>query len=162
MKLLALLTTASAAAATLTPNYTSPAGVEIYNPSTLFKPTGPWSLMSRAGDTIYVAGMRGIYPANNTLAPVGIERIRQAYANMIQLAELAGTDRYSAARLVVYTTDMYRYRPLCNQVQIELWGEDANRHPPRTIIEVQRLNDDDIVEVEGTFLAPVGDKHSTV
>jgi len=110
--------------------------------------------MSKAGNTLYIAGMRGIYSSNDTLAPVGIERIRQAYANMIQLAELAGTDRFSAVRLVVYTTDMYRYRPLCNQAQTEFWGEDPNRHPPRSIIEVQRLNDDDIVEVEGTFLVP--------
>lgn len=96
--------------------------------------------------------MRGIYPANNTLAPVGIDRVRLAYANMIQLAGLAGSDRFSAVRLVVYTTDMYRYRPLCNQAQTEIWGNDLNRYPPRSIIEVQRLNDDDIVEVEGTFL----------
>ncbi|WDK23059.1 hypothetical protein CGRA01v4_14350 [Colletotrichum graminicola] len=98
--------------------------------------------------------MRGIDSSNDTLSPVGIERIRKAYANMIQLAELAGTDRFSAVRLVVYTTDMYRYRPLCNRAQTEFWGEDPNRHPPRSIIEVQRLNDDDIVEVEGTFLVP--------
>ncbi|KAH7321083.1 endoribonuclease L-PSP [Stachybotrys elegans] len=145
-----------AVANALEPNYTSPAGLEIYNPQ-FFTPTGPWSLMSKAENTLYIAGMRGIYPGNGTLAPTGIDRIRQAYTNMVELAEMAGTDRYSAARLVVYTTDMYRWRPLCNQIQIELWGNDANRHPPRTIIEVQRLNDDDIVEVEGTFLLPRAD-----
>ncbi|KAK1964104.1 endoribonuclease L-PSP [Colletotrichum sublineola] len=156
MQLLGILSMVSAAGSLrlLEPNYTSPAGVEIYNPSVLFTPTGPWSLMSKAGNILYIAGMRGIYPSNDTLAPAGIERIRQAYGNMIQLAELAGADRFSAVRLVVYTTDMYRYRPLCNQAQTEFWGEDANRHPPRSIIEVQRLNDDDIVEVEGTFLVP--------
>ncbi|KAK1505374.1 endoribonuclease L-PSP [Colletotrichum abscissum] len=132
MKLLGILSIISAATSLrLEPNYTSSAGVEIFNPSIMFPPTGPWSLMSKAGSTVYVAGMRGIYPSNNTLAPVGIDRIRQAYANMIQLAELAGTDRFSAT---------------------ELWGNDPNRQPPRSIIEVQRLNDDDIVEVEGTFL----------
>ncbi|KAF4785853.1 endoribonuclease l-psp [Colletotrichum scovillei] len=137
MKLLGILSIISVATSLrLEPNYTSSAGVEIFNPSVMFPPTGPWSLMSKAGSTVYVAaGMRGIYPSNNTLAPVGIDRIRQAYANMIQLAELAGTDR-----------------PLCNQAQTELWGNDPNRQPPRSIIEVQRLNDDDIVEVEGTFL----------
>lgn len=96
--------------------------------------------------------MRGIYPANSTLAPTGLPRIQLAFENMISLAERIGTDRYSCLRLVVYTTDMYRYRPLCNQVQIELWGNDTNKYPPRTIVEVDRLNDDDIVEVEGTFL----------
>ena len=38
-------------------------------------------------------------------------------------------------------------------VQEELWGEGP--YPPRTIIEVRRLNQDDIFEVEGTFYAPM-------
>jgi 2-iminobutanoate/2-iminopropanoate deaminase len=54
----------------------------------------------------------------------------------------------------VYTTDMFRYRSMCNEVQIELWGSDESRYPPRTIVEVGRLNEDDIVEVEGTFWNP--------
>lgn len=98
--------------------------------------------------------MRGIYQENSTLAPTGAPRIRQAFVNMRDLAMMAGAELTECARLVVYTTDMYRYRPLCNEVQIELWGDDASRYPPRTIVEVDRLNDDDIVEVEGTFYNP--------
>ncbi|KAI0894769.1 YjgF-like protein [Annulohypoxylon nitens] len=136
------------------PNYTSPSGVQIFNPSNFFNATGPWSLMSIAGDTLYISGMRGIYPWNSTLAPVGLDRVRQAYQNMATLAEMAGSDVNSCTRLVVYVTDMFRYRPMCNQVQVEIWGNDSSRYPPRTIIEVNRLNDDDIVEVEGTFYVP--------
>jgi 2-iminobutanoate/2-iminopropanoate deaminase len=55
-------------------------------------------------------------------------------------------------RLVVYVTDMFRFRPLVNKVQEELWGQGP--YPPRTIVEVHRLNQDDIAEVEGTFYAP--------
>jgi hypothetical protein len=40
-----------------------------------------------------------------------------------------------------------------------LWGEGP--YPPRTIIEVHRLNQDDIVEVEGTFFAPAGKPANT-
>jgi hypothetical protein len=36
-----------------------------------------------------------------------------------------------------------------NKIQTELWGDGP--YPPRTIIEVDRLNQDDIVEAEGTF-----------
>lgn len=39
-----------------TPNYTSPLGVEIYNPAQLFNASGTWSLMSRAGNTLYISG----------------------------------------------------------------------------------------------------------
>lgn len=99
-------------------------------------------------------GMRGINPETNALEPVGLPRIRQAYQNVATLAGMVGVPLEDCVRLVVYTTDMFRYRPLCNQVQIELWGDDPNKYPPRTIIEVGRLNDDDIVEVEATFHAP--------
>lgn len=69
--------------------------------------------------------MRGIHPINGTLAPVGIERIRQAYINMIDLAEMAGTDRYSTSRLVVYTTDMYRWRPNAIKYKLSSGGKMA-------------------------------------
>lgn len=98
--------------------------------------------------------MRGIHRENSTLAPTGMPRVRQAYSNMHDLVEMAGAELTDCARLIVYTTDMYRYRPMCNEVQIELWGDDPSRYPPRTIVEVDRLNDDDIVEVEGTFYNP--------
>ena len=54
---------------------------------------------------------------------------------------------------MVYVTDMFRFRPLVNKVQEELWA--GGPYPPRTILEVHRLNQDDIFEVEGTFYAPV-------
>ncbi|KAK8087699.1 hypothetical protein PG997_002660 [Apiospora hydei] len=160
---------ASAIGQAVTPNYTSPLGVDVYNPAQLFNASGTWSMMSRAGNTLYISGMRGFYPSNTTLAPVGRERVLQAFLNMKILAGLGGSDLYglvshwlrtdcmgvmhktSCVRLQVYVTDMYRWRPLVNEVQEELWKDVAPNYPPRTILEVQRLNDDDIVEVEGTF-----------
>ncbi|KAL1675225.1 Endoribonuclease L-PSP/chorismate mutase-like protein [Schizophyllum commune] len=138
-------------------NYTSPQGVEILNPSQSISATGPWSLMSIAGDSVYVAGMRGIYPSNDSMAEVGYPRIKQAFLNMQWLAEYAGAELTDCLRLVVYTTDMFRYRPIVNQVQEELWKNGT--YPPRTIVEVQRLNQDDIVEVEGTFYLGAGAKY---
>ena len=63
-----------------------------------------------------------------------------------------GASLRDCVRLVVYVTDMARHRGIVNQVQQELWGDGP--YPPRTIVEVSRLNQDDIVEVEGTFFAP--------
>lgn len=51
-----LLAFAALIFAQLEPNFTSNAGVDIYNPSSFFNTTGPWSLMSQAGDTLYIAG----------------------------------------------------------------------------------------------------------
>jgi enamine deaminase RidA (YjgF/YER057c/UK114 family) len=115
-------------------------------------PTGPWSLGARAGDFVYVAGMRGIDPATNTLVAGDARRVRQAFENMARIAASEGATLADAVRLVVYVTDMGRHRPLVNRVQEELWR--GGPYPPRTIVEVARLNQDDIVEVEGTFYAP--------
>jgi enamine deaminase RidA (YjgF/YER057c/UK114 family) len=68
------------------------------------------------------------------------------------IAQSEGATLRDAVRLVVYTTDMFRYRPIVNKIQAEFWGQGP--YPPRTIVEVHRLNQDDIVEVEGTFYAP--------
>jgi 2-iminobutanoate/2-iminopropanoate deaminase len=177
-----LLALAGHSYAKLEPNFTSNAGVKIYNPSSFFNTTGPWSLMSQGGDSFYIAGtsvtalsrqafwpehsvysiltaaptpgMRGIHQQNSTLAPSGLPRICQAVENMLDLAEMVGAELTDCAALVVYTTDMYRYRPVCDEVQIELWGSDPDQYPPRTILEDDRLDDDNVVEVEGTFYNP--------
>ncbi|MGC1306589.1 MAG: RidA family protein [Phormidesmis sp.] len=133
----------------------SPNGVRTLSPEGGIIPTATWSLGTRAGDFIFVAGMRGIDPEANALVPDDEGRVRQAFLNMQMIAESEGATLQDAVRLVVYVADMYRYRPIVNQIQEELWGEGP--YPPRTIIEVDRLNQDDIVEVEGTFYAPVNE-----
>ena len=127
-------------------------GVRILAPQGAIAPTGTWSLGARAGDFIFVAGMRGIDPANNTLVDGDEARIRQAFVNMKTIAELEGAGLSDCVRLTVFVTDMGRLRPLVNKVQEQVWG--GGPYPPRTILEVTRLNQDDIFEVEGTFYAP--------
>lgn len=124
-------------------------------PPDSIKPTGPWSLaaLDTATNTLYIAGMRGIDPTTNVLVEGAEARIRQAFLNMRHIAKSQGAALQDCLRLVVYTTDMVRYRPLVNAIQKELWG--GGPYPPRTIVEVHRLNDDDILEVEGTFHVPM-------
>ena len=131
----------------------SPSGVKTLAPDGAIKPTGTWSLGTRAGDFVFIAGMRGIDPKTNLQVEGDEPRIRQAFANMKLIAESEGASLRDATRLVVYVTDMYRFRPIVNKIQEEFWGKGP--YPPRTIIEVHRLNGDDICEVEGTFYAPV-------
>jgi enamine deaminase RidA (YjgF/YER057c/UK114 family) len=131
----------------------SPAGVLTLAPPGAIAPTGTWAVGARAGDFVFVAGMRGIDPETNSLVVGDEARVRRAFLNMRLIAESEGATLRDAVRLVVYVTDMPRFRPLVNQVQEELWG--AGPYPPRSIVEVRRLNQDDTVEVEGTFYAPM-------
>ena len=127
--------------------------VRFLAPAGAIKPTGTWSLASRAGDHVFVAGMRGIDPVTNELVTGDENRIRQAFQNMAHIAASEGAGLGGATRLTVYVTDMDRYRPIVNKVQEELWA--GGPYPPRTILEVSALNQDDIFEVEGTFYVPV-------
>ncbi len=131
----------------------SPNGVKTLNPPGAIKSTGTWNLGTRAGDFVFVAGMRGIDPATNALVQGDEARVLQAFKNMKLIAESEGASLRDSVRLVVYVTVMFRFRPIVNKVQEQLWG--AGPYPPRTIIEVHRLNQDDIVEIEGTFYSPV-------
>jgi enamine deaminase RidA (YjgF/YER057c/UK114 family) len=56
-------------------------------------------------------------------------------------------------RVTVYVSDLHRYAPMVDKVQAELWGKSP--YPPRTMVEVQRLFDDDIVEIDSVFYAPM-------
>jgi enamine deaminase RidA (YjgF/YER057c/UK114 family) len=134
----------------------TPQGVKTLSPAGAIKPTGTWNLATRAGDFLFVAGMRGIDPQTNTLVEGDEARVRQAFLNMRLIAQSEGATLNDTVRLVVFVTDMFRFRPIVNKVQAELWGRAP--YPPRTIVEVQRLNQDDIVEIEGTFYAPKAGK----
>ena len=127
--------------------------VRTLHPAGAIKPTGTWSVGVRAGDFVFVAGMRGIDPATNILVEGEEARIRQAFRNMNLIAASERAHITDCVRLVVYVTDMVRLRPLVNKVQEEIWG--GKDYPPRSIVEVTRLAQDDIFEVEGTFYAPV-------
>ena len=129
-----------------------PDHVRILATPNAISPTGTWSLGARAGDFIFVAGMRGISAANNRLVEGDEARIRQAFLNMKLIAESEGAALSDCVRLTVFVTGMARLRPLVNKVQEELWV--GGPYPPRTIVEVAKLNQDDIFEVEGTFYSP--------
>ena len=127
---------------------------KLLTPKGAITPTGTWSLGTRAGDFVFVAGMRGIDPQTNGLVDGDEARIVQAFANMGLIAASEGAALQDAVRLVVYVTDMALHRPLVNKVQEDLWN--GGPYPPRTILEVSRLADEgDIFEVDGTFYAPV-------
>ena len=64
--------------------------IDFLAPPGAIKPTGPWSLGVRAGDFVFVAGMRGIDPESNTPVDGDEARIRQAFLNMQTIVEAAG------------------------------------------------------------------------
>ncbi len=130
----------------------SPNGVRTLDPRGAVKAEGTWSLGARAGDFVFVAGMQGIDPATNTLVQDPRARIVQAFRNLQHIAQSEGASLQDCVRLTVYVSDLHHYAPMVDEVQAELWG--GAPYPPRTMVEVQRLFDDDIVEIDSVFYAP--------
>ncbi len=96
--------------------------------------------------------MPGIDPATNAVVKDPEAQVRQAFLNIRAIAQSEGASLQDCVRITVYVTDLNRFAPLVNKAQSELWGRPP--YPPRTLVEVQRLFDDMIVEVESTFYAP--------
>ena len=86
------LTTVPAAA----DDHVSPNGVRTLTPEGGIIPTATWSLGTRAGDYVFVAGMRGIDPELNALVPDAEGRVRQAFLNMQLIAESEGASLQDA------------------------------------------------------------------
>ena len=131
---------------------TSPNGVKAISPPGAPKPTGAWGLGSRAGDFLFLAGMQGFEPGTGKLAPDPETRIRRAFLNIKALAESEGATLHDCVRVTIYLSDLHRYAGIVDRVQAEIWGRPP--YPPRTMVEVQRLFDDDIIEIDTVFYAP--------
>jgi 2-iminobutanoate/2-iminopropanoate deaminase len=131
----------------------SPNGVKTLNPpGAISVGSDTWSVGARAGDFIFVAGMQGVDPATNKLVDGDEARIRQAFLNLKLIAQSEGATLQDCVRITVYVSDLHRFAPLVSKIQAELWGKPP--YPPRTMFEVQRLFDDDIVEIDSVFYAP--------
>ena len=130
-----------------------PARVKTLSPPGAIKAEGTWSLGARAGDFVFVAGMQGVDPATNALVQDPQGRILRAFLNLKLIAESEGASLQDCVRLTVYVSDLKRFAPMVDKVQAELWGKPP--YPPRTMVEVRRLFDDDIVEIDSVFYAPM-------
>jgi enamine deaminase RidA (YjgF/YER057c/UK114 family) len=133
-------------------NAESPNGVRTIDPPGAIKAEGTWSLGARAGDFVFVAGMQGVDPATNRLVKDPQARIRQAFLNIKTIAESEGASLKDCVRLTIYLSDLPRYAPMVEKAQAELWGGPP--YPPRTMIEVKRIYDNDIAEIDSVFYAP--------
>lgn len=80
----------------------------------------------------------------------GYSRIYKAYQYLKELVVARNSSLTNTVRLTAYTTDLSSYRATADYVESlpEFWGM---KPPPRTIVQVAALDDNDVFEVEGTF-----------
>lgn len=75
-----------------------------------------------------------------------------ALAVLGDVAAAEGATLQDAVRLTIYVSDVTRLRPVVNKVQEDMWGKGP--YPPRTVLEVRKLDQDDIAEVDATCYPP--------
>lgn len=114
-------------------------------------PTGPFVQAVRAGDFVFVAGQRGIEPGTGALAGGTEAKVRRAFENIRAILEAAGTGLEYVVMSRVYVRDMVGHRPIVNAAYEHYFPQGP---PPRTIVEVSRLNQDDDVEIEVVAWVP--------
>src|SRR5437764_12143253 len=94
----------------------SPNGLKTLAPEGAIKTTGTWDVGTRAGDFVFVAGMRGIDPKTNTLVQGDEARIRQAFLNMKLIAESDGATLRDCVRIAVFLTGRIGFP--CERLQV--------------------------------------------
>ncbi len=114
-------------------------------------PTGPFVQAMRAGEFVFVAGQRGILPGTGALASGTREKVRQTFENIQAILAAAGTSLEYVVMSRVYVRDMAGQRPIVNEAYERYFPQGP---PPRTIVEVARLNQDDEVEIEVVAWVP--------
>ncbi|WP_420132240.1 RidA family protein [Rhodopseudomonas sp.] len=150
----ALLVAAVAAAAMPVVASAETSAVKIIAPTDkTITPSGTWSIGARAGDFVFIGGMRGTDRVTGKMVDGDEARVRQMFDNMLAAAEAAGATKADAVRLTVFVTDVAKYRPVVNKVQKDIWGDGP--YPPRTVLQVPALDQGDIGEIDGTFYAPL-------
>ena len=115
-------------------------------------PTGPFVQAIKVGNLLFLSGFRGIDPKTNKV-PKGDfpAEARQVLENIKAVVEAAGGTMANVVATTVYVRDMFRFRPVVNELYEEYFGKNF---PTRTIVEISRLNGDDNVEITATAYIP--------
>lgn len=105
---------------------------------------GPYSQAIEAGDFVYVSGQLGLDPETRKLKE-GIEaQTKQMMENAKLILEEAGLSFDNAVKCTIYLTSMDDFATV-NEIYASYFNEP---YPARVAIEVCRLPNDGLVEME--------------
>jgi reactive intermediate/imine deaminase len=109
------------------------------------KAIGPYSQAVAAGAMVFLSGQVGLDPATGELVAGGVEaEARRAFANLVAVAEAAGSSLASAVRVTIYLVDLGQFA-VANRVMQEFFREP---YPARVTIGVAALPRGAAIEVD--------------
>jgi 2-iminobutanoate/2-iminopropanoate deaminase len=115
------------------------------------KAIGPYSVGVSSGQFVFTAGQLGLDPLSGSLVEGGIQaQTRQAFINLKNILEAAGTSLEHVIKTTVFLQDMKEFS-LMNEVYAEFFSGD---YPARSAIQVAALPKNGAVEIEAIAILP--------
>lgn len=105
---------------------------------------GPYSQAIEVNGMVYTSGVIPVDPATGEI-PAGVEaQARQAFSNLANLLEAAGTSMAQAVKTTVFIKEMNDFGRI-NEIYAEYFTKP---YPVRSCVEVARLPKDVLLEIE--------------
>ena len=105
---------------------------------------GPYSQAIDLGDMILTSGVIPVVPETGEIPEGSVAQARQAFTNMKNLVEAAGSSMDKVVKTTVFIKEMNDFGAI-NEVYAEFFPEP---YPARSCVEVARLPKDVMLEIE--------------
>ena len=109
---------------------------------------GPYSQAIEVNGMVYTSGIIPVDPATGNIPEGSVAQAEQAFLNMKNLLEAAGTDISQIVKTTVFIKEMNDFGAI-NEVYAKYFTEP---YPSRSCVEVARLPKDVMLEIEAIAL----------
>lgn len=109
---------------------------------------GPYSQAIEVNGMVYTSGIIPVDPATGEIPEGSVAQAEQAFANMKNLLDAAGTDMSRVVKTTVFIKEMNDFSAI-NEVYAKYFTEP---YPSRSCVEVARLPKDVMLEIEAIAL----------
>ncbi len=105
---------------------------------------GPYSQAVEVNGLVYTSGVIPVDPATGNIPEGSVAQAQQAFTNMKNLVEAAGSSMDKVLKTTVFIKEMNDFAAI-NEVYAEFFPEP---YPARSCVEVARLPKDVMLEIE--------------
>ena len=105
---------------------------------------GPYSQAIEVNNMVYTSGVIPVDPATGNIPEGSVAQARQAFTNLSNLLEAAGTSTANVIKTTVFIKEMNDFAAI-NEVYAEFFPAP---YPARSCVEVARLTKDVMLEIE--------------
>lgn len=109
---------------------------------------GPYSQAIEVNGMVYTSGIIPVDPATGNIPDGSVAQAEQAFTNLKNLLEAAGTDISQVVKTTVFIKEMNDFGAI-NEVYAKYFTEP---YPSRSCVEVARLPKDVMLEIEAIAL----------